>query len=68
MEEMNDTLANTETFWTAEFARLRGRDDFVEFYCRAEDQWLQFADWDEKVQAIFGDYRSAVLRFKAASL
>jgi hypothetical protein len=51
----------------AEFGRICDRDDFVEFYCEAEELWLQYADWNEKIPAVFGSFKNAVIGFRVRS-
>jgi hypothetical protein len=39
-------------------------EDFVDFFCYWEDKWLQYADWNVKIPAIFGSLESAIEAFE----
>ncbi len=49
--------------WEKEFDRIKGKEEFIEYYCDVEDKWLQYSDWDEKIKGIFGSYKNAVVSF-----
>lgn len=38
--------------------------DFIEFYCYKEDKWQQYADWEEKLIAVFGSVEKAIDEFE----
>lgn len=38
---------------------------FVEWYCYMEDKWLQNAEFEEKLVAVFGSAQNAVKRYEA---
>ena len=43
------------------------KDDegFEYWYCYMEDKWLQNADWEEKLTALFGSVENAIKRYEA---
>jgi len=50
--------------WKKEFEKIKDTEEFQEFYIEQEDQWLQHADWDEKIPGILGSYKNAVKEFR----
>jgi hypothetical protein len=38
--------------------------NFVDFYCYKEDKWLQNAEFEEKLIAIFGSVENAEIEFE----
>ena len=50
--------------WQKEFEKIKDTKEFIDFYVEQEDQWLQFADWNEKIPGIFGSYKKAVKDFR----
>ncbi len=52
-----------EKIWEKEFNRIKDKEEFIDYYCDIEDKWLQYSDWDEKIKALFGNYKNAVLSF-----
>lgn len=47
---------------------LKSNQAFIDFYCFREDKWLQNANWDEKIKAIFGTNENAVKEFEKDSI
>lgn len=43
---------------------LKTNPAFIEFYCYHEDKWLQYATWEEKLIAVFGNIENAIKQFK----
>ena len=43
---------------------LEANSDFIDFYCFKEDKWLQNADLNEKVIAVFGSIENAEIEFE----
>ena len=43
---------------------LKLNQDFIDFYCFREDKWLQNANWNEKLKAIFGTIENAIKEFE----
>lgn len=50
--------------WAKSFERIKNNKLFIEFYCEAEDNWLQYSDWAPKIHGVFGSYENAVLAFR----
>jgi hypothetical protein len=50
--------------WLKEFEKIKDSEEFIDFYIEQEDQWLQYADWDEKILGVFGSYKKAVKEFQ----
>ncbi|MBW7844638.1 MAG: hypothetical protein H3C45_03130 [Bacteroidia bacterium] len=42
---------------------LEANRDFIDFYCFKEDKWLQNADFEEKLVAVFGSIEQAETEF-----
>jgi hypothetical protein len=38
--------------------------DFELWYCHMEDKWLQNANWEEKLIALFGSVENAIRRYE----
>lgn len=38
--------------------------NFDLWYCYMEDKWLQYADWEEKLTAIFGSVENAIKEYE----
>ncbi len=43
---------------------LEQNNDFVDFYCYMEDKWLQNAEFDQKLIAVFGSVENAEIEFE----
>lgn len=39
--------------------------EFESWYCYMENKWLQNADWEEKLIAVFGSVENALKEFEA---
>jgi hypothetical protein len=44
--------------------KLEASSDFIDFYCYKEDKWLQNANLNEKIIAVFGSIENAEMEFK----
>ncbi len=44
--------------------KLEQNNDFVDFYCYMEDKWLQNAEFDQKLIAVFGSVENAEIEFE----
>jgi len=47
-----------------ELIELIENPDFIDYYSYKEDKWLQDANWEEKLIAVFGSIENAVNEFK----
>jgi hypothetical protein len=47
---------------------LKTNEDFIDFFCQKEDKWLQHADFNEKINAIFGNTEIAIKEFEKYKL
>lgn len=43
---------------------LKSNSSFIDFYSYYEDKWLQNADWNEKLIAVFGSVENAIKQFQ----
>jgi hypothetical protein len=43
---------------------LKSNSIFADFYSYYEDKWLQNADWEEKLKAVFGSVEKAIMQFQ----
>jgi hypothetical protein len=44
-------------------SQLLNDQDFKDFFSYSQDKWLQNADWDEQIKAIFGSLENAKKEF-----
>ena len=45
-------------------AHYEKNSNFQLWYCYMEDRWLQNADWEEKLIALFGSVENAMRRYE----
>jgi DNA topoisomerase VI subunit A len=46
-----------------DISELLKDQDFKDFFSYSQDKWLQNADWDEQIRAIFGSTENAYKEF-----